>query len=155
MCFPFWCRFPALRAHTQRLPSTSCQPSLAYDSQSASMVAVGDYLRPLMLKDLRTQCRARGLNPGGSREALCERVGEHMTATQDLCASQSVLSRLTSCSMKRSLPLFESLARRMCRCTPTTSGVQLCQAQGLCRLLGLRAYKRRNPQIVCPWQWLC
>mmetsp|Transcript_15991 Transcript_15991/g.48025 ORF Transcript_15991/g.48025 Transcript_15991/m.48025 type:complete len:235 (-) Transcript_15991:382-1086(-) len=47
------------------------------------MVEVGDYLRPLMLKDLRTQCRARGLNPGGSRDALCERVSEHMTATQD------------------------------------------------------------------------
>lgn len=45
---------------------------------------VHDYLRPLMLKDLRTQCRARGINPGGSREALAERVGEHMLATQDL-----------------------------------------------------------------------
>lgn len=47
------------------------------------MVEVGDYLRPLMLKDLRTQCRARGLNPGGSRSALQERVGEHMTSSQD------------------------------------------------------------------------
>lgn len=47
------------------------------------MVQVHDYLRPLMLKDLRTQCRARGINPGGSREALAERVGEHMLATQD------------------------------------------------------------------------
>lgn len=45
---------------------------------------VHDYLRPLMLKDLRVQCRARGINPGGSREALAERVGEHMLATQDL-----------------------------------------------------------------------
>lgn len=47
------------------------------------MVDVGDYLRPLMLKDLRTQCRARNLNPGGSRSALADRVGEHMTSTQD------------------------------------------------------------------------
>lgn len=56
------------------------------------MVEVGDYLRPLMLKDLRTQCRARGLNPGGSRDALCERVSEHMTATQDLCAISTAKS---------------------------------------------------------------
>lgn len=48
------------------------------------MVDVGDYLRPLTLKDLRTQCRARSLNPGGSRAALADRVGEHMTSTQDL-----------------------------------------------------------------------
>lgn len=47
------------------------------------MVDVGDYLRPLMLKDLRTQCRARNLNPGGSRSALADRVGEHMKSTQD------------------------------------------------------------------------
>ncbi|EFN58381.1 hypothetical protein CHLNCDRAFT_140278 [Chlorella variabilis] len=34
-----------------------------------------------MLKDLRIQCRARGLNPGGSREALMDRMKEHMLQT--------------------------------------------------------------------------
>ncbi len=60
-------------------------PATAADRRAApAMVQVNDFLKPLMLKDLRTQCRARGLNPGGSREALAERVGEHMLATQDL-----------------------------------------------------------------------
>ena len=40
-------------------------------------------LQPLMLKDMRIQCRARGLNPGGSREALMERVRDHMLETGD------------------------------------------------------------------------
>jgi SPIRAL1-like protein len=38
----------------------------------------------LLLKDLRIQCRARGLNPGGSREALQERVRDHMLETGDV-----------------------------------------------------------------------
>ena len=41
-------------------------------------------LQPLLLKDLRIQCRARGLNPGGSREALLERVRDHMLETGNL-----------------------------------------------------------------------
>lgn len=41
-------------------------------------------LQMLLLKDLRIQCRARGLNPGGSREALLERVRDHMLETGDL-----------------------------------------------------------------------
>lgn len=45
---------------------------------------VKELLAPLLLKDLRIQCRARGLNPGGSRPALVERVHEHMLATGDL-----------------------------------------------------------------------
>ena len=34
-----------------------------------------------MLTDMRMQGRARGLNPGGSREALMERVRDHMLET--------------------------------------------------------------------------
>jgi hypothetical protein len=70
----------------RRRPGAS---SFVYFYLQADMVEVGDYLRPLMLKDLRTQCRARGLNPGGSRSALQERVGEHMTSSQDLYARLS------------------------------------------------------------------
>lgn len=46
--------------------------------------AVEDLLKPVLLKDLRIACRARGLNPGGSRESLFERVKEHMLQTGDL-----------------------------------------------------------------------
>lgn len=41
-------------------------------------------VQPLLLKDLRIQCRARGLNPGGSREALLDRVKENMMETSNL-----------------------------------------------------------------------
>lgn len=54
---------------------------------SVTMVSdnqVKELLAPLLLKDLRIQCRARGLNPGGSRPALVDRVHEHMMATGDL-----------------------------------------------------------------------
>ncbi|KAL4432785.1 hypothetical protein ABPG77_008111 [Micractinium sp. CCAP 211/92] len=45
---------------------------------------IDDLLRPLLLKDLRIQCRARGLNPGGSREALLDRVRENMLETGNI-----------------------------------------------------------------------
>lgn len=54
---------------------------------------VTQMLRPLQLKDLRTECRLRGLNPGGTREALADRVQEHMMATRDfrlLCNDPSL-----------------------------------------------------------------
>lgn len=41
-------------------------------------------LQPLLLKDLRIQCRARGLNPGGNREVLLERVKTDMLETGNL-----------------------------------------------------------------------
>ena len=34
------------------------------------------------MKDLRTLCRANGLNPGGGKEALVERVCESMQGMQ-------------------------------------------------------------------------
>jgi SPIRAL1-like protein len=40
-------------------------------------------LRPLNQKDLRIQCRARGLNPGGSKEALAEILKEDMLSSRD------------------------------------------------------------------------
>ena len=45
---------------------------------------VDDLLRPVLLKDLRIQCRVRGLNPGGGREVLMERVKDDMLATGNL-----------------------------------------------------------------------
>ena len=54
------------------------------------MTEVHDALKPLMLQDLRIQCRARGISPAGSRQTLLERLGEHMMATKDLCALNPV-----------------------------------------------------------------
>jgi len=50
---------------------------------SMASVDVDKLLKPILLKDLRIQCRARGLNPGGGKEQLTERVKEHMIATND------------------------------------------------------------------------
>lgn len=47
-------------------------------------IMVEDLLKPVLLKDLRIQCRARGLNPGGNREVLADRLKEHMLQTGDL-----------------------------------------------------------------------
>ncbi|KDD74680.1 hypothetical protein H632_c1138p1 [Helicosporidium sp. ATCC 50920] len=53
-------------------------------------------LKPLLLKDLRNQCRSRGLNPGGSRETLIERLQEHMLQTGDMTLVASFDSLLPS-----------------------------------------------------------
>lgn len=44
---------------------------------------VDQLLKPVLLKDLRIQCRARGLSPAGGKEQLTERLKEHMIATND------------------------------------------------------------------------
>lgn len=44
---------------------------------------VDKMLKPVLLKDLRIQCRLRGLSPAGGKEQLSERLGEHMIATND------------------------------------------------------------------------
>ena len=49
-----------------------------------SEIQVNDLLRPLLLKDLRNQCRARGLNPAGAKDSLTDRLREHMLQTGDL-----------------------------------------------------------------------
>lgn len=38
----------------------------------------------VLLKDMRVQCRARGLSPAGGRDALLARIRDHMHATGDL-----------------------------------------------------------------------
>jgi SPIRAL1-like protein len=54
-------------------------------SNEITPYAVDDLLKPLLLKDLRIQCRARGLNPGGGRETLYERLKENMLKTGNTC----------------------------------------------------------------------
>ena len=48
-----------------------------------SQIEVEDIVRGLLLKDLRVQCRARGISPAGSREALLERLRDDMLQTHD------------------------------------------------------------------------
>eukprot|EP00879_Flechtneria_rotunda_P008641 GHRR01009054.1.p1 GENE.GHRR01009054.1~~GHRR01009054.1.p1 ORF type:complete len:191 (-),score=40.13 GHRR01009054.1:1702-2274(-) len=48
-----------------------------------SSVDVAKLLKPVLLKDLRIQCRARGLSPAGGKEQLTERLKEDMIATND------------------------------------------------------------------------
>lgn len=61
---------------------------------------VDNVLRPLTIKDLRVQSRARGLSPAGGVEALRDRLKENMLSTgdigikaengEDIAASESV-----------------------------------------------------------------
>ena len=48
-----------------------------------SQIEVEDIVRGLLLKDLRVQCRARGISPAGSRDALLERLRDDMLQTHD------------------------------------------------------------------------
>ena len=48
-----------------------------------SVIEVNDVLKPLLMKDLRTNCRARNLNPGGSKEALVERLSDDMRKSRN------------------------------------------------------------------------
>lgn len=40
--------------------------------------------KSLGMKDLRVQCRARGISPAGGKESLVERLVDNMVETQDL-----------------------------------------------------------------------
>lgn len=44
-------------------------------------LALDQLLKPILLKDLRIQCRARGLSPAGGKEQLTDRLREDMIAT--------------------------------------------------------------------------
>ena len=46
-------------------------------------VDVNELIKPLLLKDLRVQCRARGISPAGARDVLADRLKENMLATND------------------------------------------------------------------------
>ncbi len=48
-----------------------------------SAVEVDKMLKPVMLKDLRIQCRVRGLSPAGGKDQLAERLRDAMIATGD------------------------------------------------------------------------
>lgn len=59
-------------------------PTAAPVQMDPFQAQVDGIMRGLLHKDLRTQCRARGLNPGGNPESLRERLAQHMIATRDL-----------------------------------------------------------------------
>lgn len=50
---------------------------------SMSSAEIDRMLKNLLEKDLRIQCRARGLTPAGGKDALRQRVKEHMIETND------------------------------------------------------------------------
>jgi hypothetical protein len=54
-------------------------------TQGVTAVKVDEIIKPLLLKDLRIQCRARGLNPGGGKETLMERLRDNMLSTGNMC----------------------------------------------------------------------
>lgn len=56
-------------------------------TQGVTAVKVDEIIKPLLLKDLRIQCRARGLNPGGGKETLMERLRDHMLSTGNMCVA--------------------------------------------------------------------
>ncbi len=57
--------------------------TLLSDRAVMDSIALDDILKGLLIKDLRIQSRARGISPAGSREALMQRIKEHMIETQD------------------------------------------------------------------------
>ena len=54
-------------------------------TQGVTAVKADEIIKPLLLKDLRIQCRARGLNPGGGKETLMERLRDNMLSTGNMC----------------------------------------------------------------------
>ncbi|KAK9809308.1 hypothetical protein WJX73_003421 [Symbiochloris irregularis] len=46
-------------------------------------VDVNELVKPLLLRDLRVECRARGISPAGAREVLADRLKENMLVTND------------------------------------------------------------------------
>uniref|UniRef100_A0A7S0S1Z3 SAP domain-containing protein n=1 Tax=Chlamydomonas leiostraca TaxID=1034604 RepID=A0A7S0S1Z3_9CHLO len=65
-------------------PNAQVKKSQADEMQDAMVMHVDGLIRPLMLKDLRVQCRARGLSPAGGVEQLRQTLGSHMIQTGDL-----------------------------------------------------------------------
>lgn len=41
------------------------------------------HLQSMLLKELRTECRTRGINPGGGRETLVDRLREDMISKNE------------------------------------------------------------------------
>ncbi|GFH24881.1 SAP domain-containing protein, partial [Haematococcus lacustris] len=70
-----------LNVHSPRSFGAS---KLAKTALFSSANDISDAIRHLTLGDLREQCRARGLNPGGGQEALRQRVRDHMGETGDV-----------------------------------------------------------------------
>jgi len=58
--------------------------------QEEVSISVSDTIKPLLLKDLRIQLRARGLSPAGSVEELRQRLAEDMMKTGNLSLALDV-----------------------------------------------------------------
>ncbi|GIL48538.1 hypothetical protein Vafri_5038, partial [Volvox africanus] len=70
-------RFCTSLALQYRIPSSTIRPVKMNSTE------VDALLKPLTIKDLRVQCRMRGLSPAGGLEALRDRLKENMIETKD------------------------------------------------------------------------
>ena len=66
----------------ERLPQTTLRLRVLLNDADA-LAAARAAVRPLTLKDLRLQLRARGLTPAGGFDTLRQRLEEHMAETGD------------------------------------------------------------------------
>jgi SPIRAL1-like protein len=51
---------------------------------STDDVRASTIVKGMTIKDLRFQCRARSISPAGGKEALADRLMQHMLETKDL-----------------------------------------------------------------------
>ena len=56
-------------------------PLMEQDVNAAMEMNVAASVKKMLLKDLRTELRAHGLNPAGGKETLVERLLEHLNGT--------------------------------------------------------------------------
>jgi hypothetical protein len=71
---PVWAPL-AMRSQPPRPP----RPAATMNTEQ-----IDKMVKHLTIKDLRVQCRVRGVSPAGGKEALEQRLKEHMFATNDL-----------------------------------------------------------------------
>lgn len=80
-----------------------CKPSCftflcpAEKVQDQMVLSVDAVVKPLMLKDLRIQCRARGLNPGGEPPHLMQSKASLLLTTSLSCADDDVVALVMLC----------------------------------------------------------
>ena len=70
------------KQHKPNCPSLCSRPKTKMNNADAHAAAKAA-VRPLSLKDLRLQLRARGLTPAGGLDTLRLRLEEHMAETGD------------------------------------------------------------------------
>lgn len=76
-------RMRTKREEVTALPLSSLFVQTRQNPQMTTARDAEDATKAMMLKDLRIECRARGVSPAGSRDDLLARVRENMVETGD------------------------------------------------------------------------